>query len=186
MTIQCDDNTKDRETGAHWERQFSVMAGDRGYLFTAHQIGRTTSAAAHRREGKDWAVLTLPDITIWSAPGQHHEIKHKSPDRSGCYGLESYRLRALHAFHVETGQAVFYTIHDWSLAGAMSSTESVPNQLGDWVTADVRDLYGRYTDTRQGTSWYAGKRRDNVTVHYWRVQRFQPLADVWAALREAG
>lgn len=125
------DNAADREVGQYWETQFCGMARVYGKTFTPHQFRRVGSAmfygGAADLDGKtQW---TLPDITVWSAPGEHHEIKHKNPDRSGCYGLERYRLDALVRFANTTRQKVYYSIHDWEMAGASSAKEQVANDI---------------------------------------------------------
>jgi hypothetical protein len=57
--------------------------------------------------------------------------------RTGCFGLEKYRLDALLAFQAETQQNVLYTIHNWQLAGGR---DVKLNQLSHWVTLSVLEL----------------------------------------------
>lgn len=180
MNGHAGDNAKDRATGAYWEREFGKLAGIHGKVFTPHQLHLANKSAASYRWGQgQWHVALLPDITVWSAPGEHHEIKHKDATRTGRYGLEEYRLRALVAFAEETQQPVLYTIHDWRRAGASSSAERVPNRLCDWVCADILELAAKRTETRRGTSYVAGTARE-VDIAYWCADEFFfPLAQLW-------
>jgi len=188
MTAPARDNAADRATGQYWENQFCRMARQRGKLFTPHQFGRDAKSAMFYGptdlEGKSgW---TLPDITIWSAPGEHHEIKHKNPTFDGMYGLERYRLDALVRFANATGQPVYYTIHDWERAGASCSSEPVENHIDHWLVGDV-SLLSRGCTRKKLDEWtyYNGEMRQ-VEVWYWsadpdrRVLRwFRPLAELW-------
>lgn len=175
-------NARDREIGAHWERQFCLLAARYGKVFTPHQIGRPESAQAYERNDQGWSNLTLPDVTIWSAPGEHHEVKHKNRTRDELpmYGLEEYRLTALVRFANTTGQRVLYTIHDWEIAGARSASEPVESRLEHWFVGDVASLSRQITKTRPGWTYYAGGQR-KLPIHYWVAQRhFRPLAELWA------
>jgi hypothetical protein len=173
------DNAADRRLGAHWERQFGIMAAQHSRVFTGHQLDKTGAAAAYGLDGDRWDRWLLPDIVIWSAPGEHHEIKHKNPTYSGCYGLEDYRLRSLVKFANTTGQHVYYTIHDWQHAGAANSREDLPNRIEDWFTADITDLSRTRTEHRDGPSYVNGK-TEIVPISYWsRARFFRPLSDLW-------
>ena len=174
----CSNNGKDRELGQSWERNFCALASKFGKCFTPHQIGRGQSAAAwYRDEKQKWNHYTLPDVTIWTAPGEHHEIKHKKPTAWGAFGLEEYRLNALVGFAFETGQLVMYTIHDHSKSGGRYSTI---NRIDDWVTADVLTLANSIHHTQMdGTSWVNGQKRNSVPIHYWKVGAFIPLGNFW-------
>jgi hypothetical protein len=185
-------NVEEREIGAQWENQFCGMARTFGKVFTPHQFGRPESAKFYGPPeffgGKrGW---TLPDITIWSAPGEHHELKHKRPTFDGCYGLERYRLDALVRFANVTGQAVYYTIHDWCMAGGGCSSELMRNDLAHWVTADIATLARGCTRKSTEKTWYNGKLVDAETW-YWtadvsrKLAWFRPLADLWAAAKAA-
>lgn len=176
MAEHCKDNAKDRQTGAYWERQFCVMARDHGYMFTPMQIGRTSSAVAYK--GKGWNAFTLPDITIWTYPGQHHEIKHKNATRGGLYGLEEYRLNALLSFANETRQDVYYTIHDHDKAGGRNVRT---NRIEDWVTANVRDIDQKWTISGRGLSYVNGQKHE-VEIRYWPTSLWEPLQEVWLAI----
>lgn len=186
MTAPVRDNAADRTVGQYWENQFCRMARQCGKVFTPHQFDRPANSAmfygpADIAGKSGW---TLPDITVWSAPGEHHEIKHKNPTRDGMYGLERYRLDALVRFANTTGQAVFYTIHDWEMAGASGSAAHVENDMSHWLVGDIEQLSKGCT--RQGRDWtyYNGQQR-MVDIWYWtadpnRKHRwFRPLAEVW-------
>lgn len=187
MGEQCVDNAKDRDIGEQWEKKFCALAADAGKMFTAHQIGRPQSAMALQRiKGDDWKRLMLPDITVWSAPGQHHEIKHKdaakSGPRRGCFGLEEYRFAALLDFQEELGdeQKVYYTIHRHDWAGGRHVQT---NDIRHWVTADVVSLFKLIANKKvleeRGTSWVNGKKTEGVLMYYWLTTYWQPLAAIW-------
>lgn len=182
MIVQCSDNAGDRKVGEEWERQFGILAGSHGKVFTPHQIGHPRGSALAYGPGghKGWDRYLLPDVTVWTAPGEHHEIKHKSPTRDGCYGLERYRLDALVKWANITGQNVYYTIHDWQKAGARSSRDPVPNRIEDWCTADVKDLARRITKSQRGSSWVDGIKKNDVLICYWAARpHFRPLVELW-------
>jgi hypothetical protein len=180
------DNAADRKVGQHWEFQFCMMAREHDKVFTPHQFGRPDqSAMFYGGTSSAKSQFTLPDITIWSAPGEHHEIKHKNRDQLGCYGLEVYRLDALVRFANATGQRVYYTIHDWELAGAARSGDVVGNDIQHWFAGDVIDLSRGCTRQAKGWTYYNGGQRQ-VDIWYWsfdparsRVRWFRPLAEVW-------
>ena len=131
----CGDLSGDRRLGEYWERQFCVMMAERGKTFTPHQIGRQTSASAWSKTDKEYNHFTLPDVTIWTSPGEHHEIKHKNATKSGRFGLEHYRLDALVEFARETNQLVLYTIHDHK-----GNRDDKTNRPDDWLTISVLRL----------------------------------------------
>lgn len=179
--LHCTDNRADRALGMTWERHFCELAATHGLVFSPLQIGRADSACAFWKEGQKWHSLTLPDVTIWTAPGQHHEIKHKAPTRDGCFGLEVYRFMALLSFARTTGQAVHYTIHNHALAGGRDSNV---NNLDDWMTAEVRSLNGHWSRQQaNGTSWIGGARHEGVSIYYWPSALWQPLGMLWGALK---
>lgn len=174
-SAHCSDNKADRSIGEYWENQFCSMARQYGLSFTPHQFKRSVSACAYTlREGAPHAY-TLPDITIWTAPGQHHEIKHKNPTSKGYFGLEVYRFDALIWFTEETSQPVYYTIHNHDLSGGRDSRA---NNIHHWMTASVKTLrsYRGYID--RNFSYVRGERRE-VDIHYWPTDAWRPLTDLW-------
>jgi len=169
----CTDNGADREIGKFWERQFCLLAMRRGLMFSPMQIGRNGSAVAY--QGPRWKPLTLPDVTVWTAPGQHHEIKHKNPTSHGTFGLERYRLDALLAFARETEQDVMYTIHNHDLAGGR---DVQINEVGHWLTVNVLELDGAWSFRGRGWSWVNGKKQE-VEICYWPADKWVSLAEYW-------
>ena len=166
----CENLTADRKLGDHWERQFCVMMANQGKMFTPMQIGRSSSAVAWAKTNGHWNHFTLPDVTVWTYPGEHHELKHKTATRHGSYGLERYRLDALVGFARETDQDVFYTIHDHH-----GNRDDLTNHLGDWVTANVMTLADCIELERWGDS-YVGGAKKRVPICYWSSQFFfRPL-----------
>jgi hypothetical protein len=97
------------------------------------------------------------------------------------YGLERYRLDALVRFANTTGQPVYYTIHDWEMAGATGSTERVANDIRHWWVGDIRNLSRGCTRRSVGPTYYGGNVRE-VLIWYWSASTlwFRPLAEVWA------
>lgn len=176
MTEHCADNGRDRDIGAKWERNFCKLAAKHGLMFTPMQIGRTSSAVAYT--GPTYRALTLPDITVWNHPGQHHEIKHKEPTPRGWFGLEVYRFNALMEFAATTQQSVLYTIHNHALSGGR---QSETNDITHWFTADVKWLEGQESHLQtDGTSWISGVKHTGIPILYWDIDKWMPLLDYWA------
>lgn len=170
----CKNNVADREIGAFWERQFCLLSADVGKSFTPMQIGRDNSAMAFSKNGR-WNKYTLPDVTVWTAPGEHHEIKHKNPTKNGMFGLEVYRFNALFWFARETQQDVMYTIHNHALAGGREIKE---NKIEHWITANILALNDNWVYTTNGNSWVNGQRKE-TQIHYWPISLWQPLVAYW-------
>lgn len=181
MTTHCTNNAADRDLGAYWERRFCELASNRGVYLTPLQLvsSGTSAAAFHKRTDGSWHHLTLPDVTIWTAPGEHHEIKHKRPTPSGDYGLEVYRLNALLGFARETQQEVLYTIHDWSRAGAKGSRDDMRNSIEDWVTIPVKMLEGKGRRVKFPT-WKGGRKVNDEPGYLWPASMWFDLSFWWA------
>ena len=170
-SIHCANNQSDREKGQYWEKCFCNLAGRFGFVFTPLQIGRNGSAVAYELKNGSWNYFTLPDVTIWSSPSQHHEIKHKSPTNDGCYGLEVYRFDALMKFYNLTKQKVMYTIHNHSLNGGTNNRD---NYLEHWFTVDISNLNQHWDHVQlNGTSWINGEKRENIQIYYWSSSLWQ-------------
>lgn len=183
-TVQCVDLAGDRALGQFWEKQFCAIAAHFKRSFTAHQIGRERSAQAFFHHNGKYHPMTLPDITVWSKPGEHHEIKHKDATKRGYFGLEKYRLDALSWFRHETGQRVFYTIHDYNEQLGATRKERKMNVKNDplhWVTCDVEELEQTIAFTDLGPSWVGGEERI-VPRCFWHKSRFIPLYWVWEGI----
>lgn len=175
MVRHMEDNSGDRDLGAYWERQFCILAGEYGRSFTPHQIGRGEAASWFGRTGRKWHQSVLPDITVWTYPGEHHEIKHKSPTRNGCFGLEVYRFNALWDFAEVTGQKVFYTIHNHELAGGRDARV---NDISHWFTVEIYDLEKCLPPAVLGNS-YIGGRPSSTKLYYWPASLWRPLSALW-------
>lgn len=171
---------RDRSVGQLWEEEkFPELIGQyRPGWFTRNQRRRDGAAVAERIDAGELRRMLLPDVVIWSAPTEHHEIKHKNATSQGMYGLEVYRFRALVEFAAETRQPVLYTIHDWELAGASSATEPMPNVLAHWLTIPTQLLEWRLPKPRTSPSWVNGEKR-MVPTFYWPTDLWEPLADWW-------
>ena len=181
-------NAAERAIGAVWESHFCRMGTVYGKVLTAHQLRSPNASAcafgAPLIAGRPRRWL-LPDITIWSAPGEDHEVKHKNQSFDGCYGLEVYRLDALVEWAVLTGRKVYYTIHDWEIAGASCSSDEIGNSIDHWFTADVLDLRDRSTKNGRDWTWRNGKRALE-DMRYWTPRHFGPLAELWTSERAPG
>ena len=171
---------KHREWGRYWEEQFCKLAAKYGKSFTANQIGQTSSARAFFHNGRRFSWHVLPDITLWTAPGEHHEIKHKNPTWRGEFGLEDYRLEALLWFAGETGQSVYYTIHNHDLAGGRDVRI---NDIAHWVTVNVLELDGTWIRSDVGDTYYNGGRGRKVRL-YWDIRLWRPLESLWTPVEE--
>lgn len=178
-STHCNDLQGDRNLGKHWERQFCFMAGERGKAFTPMQLDRSKSIVAHSKKTGAWNNYTLPDVTVWTAPGEHHEIKHKSPmndwTHGPSFGLEVYRFNALLWFAEETGQQVMYTIHNHDLAGGRDIQE---NNIDHWQTANIKFINNQWHTCRPGQSWVDGKKK-TVPIYYWATNLWLPLDIFW-------
>lgn len=171
--IQCINLDADRKLGQEWEREFVKMAARYGKCFTAHQWHKEGAAIAYYyRNG--WNQYTLPDITIWTAPGEHHEIKHKNKTKAGSYGLEDYRFAALLSFSNETRQPVYYTIHDHDLSGGKFVKE---NRIEDWVSCEIHNMLEHDFES-EGQTW-RNSAPSVTTIYYWSAERFVPLYELW-------
>ena len=179
MSSQCTNIKDDRDIGAMWERRFGLIALRHGHTVTPNQIGRDESAAAHYRtdDGKNRKII-LPDFVIWSFGGQHHEIKHKSPaksgPRAGCYGLERYRFESLKHFQSICRQRVFYTIHDHEMAGGKYVADCGEK---NWLTISISDMEGTHKHSEIGSSWCNGKKIE-TEIMYWHKSLFVQLVSV--------
>lgn len=182
MANHCGDLQGDRAIGAKWEQEFCKLAAKYGRSFTAHQIGRSKSAQAFYIKSGKYHPMTLPDITIWTRPGEHHEVKHKYPTRDSMFGLERYRLEALRWFAEETGQSVYYTIHNYALHVVGSSLDEKKlltlNDPEHWVTAAITELAQDVDKEKTGFSYVNGQKRE-VDICYWDIVRFQPVVWLW-------
>lgn len=159
---------RDRELGSYWEQEFVNMAIQAGKMVTPLQLNHTKSIIAY----KNINVYTLPDIVLWTFPGEYHEVKHKSPTKYGSFGLEKYRFDALLSFANETHQKVMYTIHDHSLNGGR---DNKLNTLAHWFTANVVDLNNKWVKLSYGSSWVNGIKRDDILICYWKKEMWHPL-----------
>ena len=184
--VQCKDLVADRAIGDFWEREFCKMASQSGRSFTPHQIGRDSSAIAAYRYGGKYHTATLPDVTIWTSPGEHHEIKHKDQTRNKEFGLERYRVNALRWFAEETGQSVYYTIHDYDYVPLPTRAERKAyrtNNEADWLTASILDLLSQdYRTDENGVSWVNGIRREGIEILFWKAELFIPLSLLWGVV----
>lgn len=180
MTEHCTNNGADRAKGEYWEKQFGIMAAQHGKVFSFLQIGRNGSALFYLKIGGHWRKHTLPDVVIWSSPGEHHEIKHKAPTARGRFGLEVYRFNALMEFAETTQQRVMYTIHNHALAGGSDAKE---NNIAHWVTANVTELDGQWSSQYPGYSWINGQKVE-TEIYYWDQELWQPLESFWVPIPE--
>lgn len=179
MAEHCVDNERDRRVGEKWERRFCRWATVYGRSFTAHQIGRSASATWNRAGWAGSSTHPLPDVTVWTSPVEHHEIKHKAPfrlDGQDVFGLEVYRFQALLAFANETRAPVYYTIHNHALSGGPSADV---DDFGHWFTADVRDLADHDPLTIECPTWRSGRRVDREPTHVWPVRLWSRLGRMW-------
>lgn len=174
MTSNHSNNIEqDRALGVQWERNFCHWAFVYKKSITPMQIGRTGSAIAWETRDHKWKSYPLPDITIWTSPGEHHEIKHKNPTRHNCFGLEIYRFESLLWFSRETQQKVMYTIHNHDLSGGRDASI---NRLEDWITINIEDLHNKWKPPSFDTSYVDGQPKI-VPIYYWSI-------DLWVSLKE--
>lgn len=173
--IHCANLQSDRKLGEIWEKNFGQLAIRHGLTVTAHQIGRQQSASAWYFEGDQKRHVILPDVVVWSFPGQHHEIKHKNPTKRGEFGLEAYRFDSLRWFQKTTKQPVFYSIHNHDFSGGRDGTD---NRLEHWVTASVSILDGAWAREDENGHSYCNGQKIQTKILYWGTDLFIPLACV--------
>jgi len=174
--LHANNLSADRNLGRYWEEKFCELAAQYGRSFTENQIGRQRSAIA---KDSRFNVYTLPDITVWTAPGEHHEIKHKNPfpdyKYGPSFGLEEYRYKALLWFAHETKQSVMYTIHNHDLSGGR---DAKVNDIKHWITADVLYLFEKWHTRRDTNSYVSGISRSVPTL-YWHANLWDSLKVFW-------
>jgi len=175
-TVHCGNNQADRALGAFWEKAFCQLAGLHDLVFTPMQIGRIGAAIAYARGSETYNRFLLPDVVIWTCPGEHHEIKHKEPTSYGRFGLEEYRLQALVNFARLTGQDVMYTIHNHALSGGRDATV---NDIAHWITANVLALDGHYNHRQNNGESYVNGVGKTVPILYWDSAFWIPLDKYW-------
>jgi hypothetical protein len=168
----CADLDGDRALGEKAERTFCELGLGYGRSYTRHQLARQGAAVAQ----SGVKVYTLPDITLWTGRGEHHEVKHKEPTRSGWFGLELYRLTALLWFRHEQKAPVFYTVHNHLLAGGR---DRPMDQIAHWMAVDVADLAGTSVHEAWCSSYVNGRRQDAVWTLFWPTTLWFPLTDLW-------
>ena len=176
------DNGDDRRMGELWESEFARLAAWYGKAFTLVQADRQKAA----RWSNGGRPALLPDVLIFSDPGEHHEVKHKNPTqrRVGVrsYGWEDYRLDALMQFQSRMPQQpVYYTIHDWEAAGVKASDAPMPNVLQDWRFVAVQHLHTVAVERLTAEpikTWVNGK-ASWCLGYYWPITMWQPLDQLW-------
>ena len=166
---------QDRALGKQWERNFCLLAETYSKSFTLMQVGRTESVVAWKMNNNKRNSYTLPDIAIWTSPGEHHEIKHKNPTAHNSFGLEAYRFEALLWFSRETQQQVMYTIHNHDLSGGRNT---LINRLEHWITINVEDLNNKWNWQSSGISYVNGEAK-RVPIYYWPKNLWIPLKLFW-------
>ncbi len=171
--VHCGNLHGDRKLGEQWEKNFGQLALRHGLTVTAHQIGRKQSASAWYFENDQKRHVILPDVVVWSFPGQHHEIKHKNPTRRGEFGLEAYRFDSLRWFQNTTKQPVFYSIHNHDRSGGRHGSE---NHLEHWITASVSILDRTWTREDENGDSYCNGKTIKTKILYWETDLFVPLS----------
>jgi hypothetical protein len=172
------DNASARTLGDTWEQRFCDLAAGYNRSFTRHQYKKSEAANCWVSIDGQHHPYLLPDVTLWSAPGEHHEIKHKNPMPDGYYGLEVYRWKALIWFAKETGQNVMYTIHDHDLAGGPNVNV---NKIYHWLTGNVLEL-DAYKQLSSWRSFIGGRLSDERVPGYkFHNGLFIPLKMYWDA-----
>ena len=168
MTLESD-----RKIGQLWEKKFSEILNHYGKAYSFLQIGRTESAIAQQ----NGFSYTLPDVIMWNSPQSHyHEIKHKLKTKNHeSYGLEKYRFDALMWLAQQSGQAIFYTIHDYDSKAKKHETK---NLLSDWFTVNILELNERWSYVGNNSTSYVNGQKQYVPIYYWPSSYWYPLKDL--------
>lgn len=173
MAKHCENIDRDRKLGSFWASQFIIMARQHGNSQINAQEKRSSAAIAHDPDGRP---MVLPDITLFkNGYIEHHEIKHKIPTKYHSYGLEVYRFNSLLWYAQQTGENVMYTIHDYRASGRNNRE----NNIDDWVTANIRNLYETWRHQSYGFSW-VNNRKIKVPIYYWAISLWSPLKEYWS------
>jgi hypothetical protein len=174
--IHCGDVVGDRKIGDLWESNFCHLMPN-GSLVHRHQKDRTSSAV-YGEVQPDGRIIwrPLPDVTVSHGRGVtvHHEIKHKNAHKGFLFGLEEYRLNSLLRFSSQSGQGVYYTIHDHDCSGGK---HGLLNDIKHWITQTVDSLAANYDEKWPCPTYRNGARVQEMTL-FWHRSRFEPLEDV--------
>jgi hypothetical protein len=174
--IHCGDVSGDRKLGDIWEANFCQLLVY-GTQVMRHQKDRHGSAVYGEVQPDGRIVWRpSPDVTVWHGRGieSHHEIKHKNAHRGMLFGLEEYRLESLLDFKRNTGQGVYYTIHDHDCSGGRLGTN---NDIKHWVTQTIESL-SKDCDDRFLCPTYRNGKRVKEMIRFWHRSRFDELEDV--------
>jgi len=174
--VHCGDVNSDRKLGDIWEANFCQLLAP-GTQVMRHQKDRHGSAVYGEVQPDGRIVWRpSPDVTVWHGRGieSHHEIKHKNAYRAALFGLEEYRLKSLLEFKKNTGQGVYYTIHDHDCSGGRLG---VNNDIKHWVTQTVESLSKDWDDRFLCPTYRNGKRVKEM-MRFWHRSRFDELEDV--------
>lgn len=162
-------NAVDRSLGERWEDNFIQLAkpyGWEGWRFAK------IKGVTFLFEGY---TFVSPDVWILRRGDKQYacEIKHKSPARNGCYGLEVYRYSSLidmgRIYHNEFGKVTpLYVIHNHELNGGRYGTE---NLIEHWCAGDLMTI----PHTMSTSETYYGGKVITTQINYFHCSKFLPL-----------
>jgi hypothetical protein len=155
-----------RELGDYWSKVFADMMNQH---FGVHKFDKAPSPIISLPSGEK---IILADVMLLEQHGGNFycEVKHKSPTRTECYGLEEYRLNSLRRLQEYAKGVVLYVVHDHFLAGGKFITINNPNH---WKCVEINNLQSK-TYTSWGPSIVNGVYKD-VPICYWKVDLWAPL-----------
>lgn len=167
-------NTADRAMGDRWELEFISIAELFG--FEGWQVSRLRGPTLVWRGRR----YISPDVWLLRRGDRQYacEVKHKSPNRHGSYGLEQYRadsLMTLQAHFVNEHGPVtsLYVIHDWSYNGNRDNDRNI---IHHWRAQRLDEIQQHIIGPFEGKTYYNGT-VCTKKINYYQSSRFVPLLD---------
>lgn len=166
-----------RELGNYWSQNFAKMMNR---WYGVHKFDKAPSPIITLPNG---ARIILADVLLLEKDGENYycEVKHKSPTRFHCYGLEEYRFGSLQRLQEYVKAKVLYVIHDHSLNGGRDNPY---NDINHWRVADIPLLTHSPHTCSPGPSLIDGQRKTGVPIYYWVITLWSPLQEYFEFERD--
>lgn len=167
-------NVADRALGERWEQEFIGIAALFG--FEGWQVSRLRGPTLVWRGRR----YISPDVWLLRRDNRQYacEVKHKSPNKHGSYGLEDYRASGLvtlqaHFTNKHGGVTSLYVIHDWAYNGNRADSRNV---IHHWRAQRIDLLQQHIIGPFVGDTYYNGQ-VCRKPINYYRTSHFVPLLD---------
>jgi hypothetical protein len=167
-------NSADRTLGEQWELEFISIATLFGYEgWQVSKLRGPTLMWQGRR-------YISPDVWILRRDNRQYacEVKHKSPNKHGSYGLEEYRANSLinlQQFFTNQfgGVTSLYVIHDWSNNGNRNDKRNI---IHHWRAQRLDELQKHIMGPYMGDTYYNGI-VCRKPINYYATRHFAALLD---------